>query len=55
MIFVTVGTQDKPFTRLLDLIQKAIDDGVIKEDVFVRLDIQSIKATYENIRFSFSR
>lgn len=36
MIFVTVGTQDKPFTRLLDLIQKAIDDGVIKDDVIVQ-------------------
>lgn len=36
MIFVTVGTQDKPFTRLLNLIQKAIDDGVIKDDVIVQ-------------------
>ena len=26
MVFVTVGTQDKPFKRLLDLVQKAIDE-----------------------------
>ena len=36
MILVTLGTQDKPFTRLLDAIQKAIDDGVIKEEVIVQ-------------------
>lgn len=44
MIFVTVGTQDKPFTRLLDLIQKAIDDGVIKEDVFVQAGYTKYKS-----------
>ena len=36
MILVTLGTQDKPFIRLLDSIQKAINDGIIKEEVIVQ-------------------
>ena len=36
MILVTLGTQDKPFTRLLDAIQNEIDNGIIKEEVIVQ-------------------
>lgn len=36
MIFVTVGTQDKPFTRLLKAIDGAIECGEIKDDVIVQ-------------------
>lgn len=36
MIFVTLGTQDKKFKRLLDDIQKEIDRGIIKEEVIVQ-------------------
>jgi UDP-N-acetylglucosamine transferase subunit ALG13 len=36
MILVTLGTQDKEFTRLLDAIQKEIDKGNIKEKVVVQ-------------------
>ena len=36
MILVTLGTQDKEFTRLLDTIQKEIDKGNIKEKVVVQ-------------------
>ena len=36
MIFVTLGTQDKPFKRLLDIIQKEIDKGNIKDKVVVQ-------------------
>lgn len=36
MILVTLGTQDKSFTRLLDAIQKQIDNGNIKERVVVQ-------------------
>ena len=37
MIFVILGTQDKKFTRLLDAIQKKIDEGKIskKEKIIV--------------------
>lgn len=36
MILVTLGTQDKPFNRLLEAIQKQIDKGNIKERVVVQ-------------------
>ena len=36
MIFVTLGTQDKSFKRLLDAIQKQIDKGNIKDKVVVQ-------------------
>lgn len=36
MIFVTLGTQDKSFKRLLDAIEKQIDNGIIKDKVIVQ-------------------
>ena len=33
MILVTLGTQDKSFSRLLTAIQKQIDLGIIKDKV----------------------
>lgn len=36
MIFVTLGTQDKQFTRLLNDIEKEIEKGNIKEKVIVQ-------------------
>lgn len=36
MILVLLGTQDKPFTRLLDAIQKQIDKGKIVGKVIVQ-------------------
>lgn len=36
MILVTLGTQDKSFTRLLEAIDKAIDKKYIKEEVIVQ-------------------
>ena len=36
LIFVTLGTQDKSFKRLLEAIQKQIDLGNIKEEVVVQ-------------------
>ena len=36
LIFVTLGTQDKSFKRLLDAIQKQIDLGNIKDKVIVQ-------------------
>ena len=36
MIFVTLGTQDKPFNRLLDAVQKQIDNKKIKGKVIVQ-------------------
>lgn len=36
MILVTLGTQDKQFPRLLKAVQKAIDEGKIKDRVVVQ-------------------
>ena len=36
MIFVTLGTQDKEFKRLLNDIQECINKGIIKENVIVQ-------------------
>lgn len=36
MIFVTLGTQDKPFTRLLKKIDEEINKGNIKEEIIVQ-------------------
>lgn len=36
MIFVTLGTQDKNFSRLLEAIEKSIDLGYIKDKVIVQ-------------------
>ena len=33
MILVTLGTQDKQFTRLLKAIDNAIDKGIIKRTI----------------------
>ena len=36
MILVTLGTQDKEFKRLLDIIEDAIENDIIKEEVVVQ-------------------
>jgi UDP-N-acetylglucosamine transferase subunit ALG13 len=36
MILVTLGTQDKPFVRLLNAIQKQVDNGNIKDKIIVQ-------------------
>lgn len=36
MIFVTLGTHDKPFNRLLEAVQKQIDLGNINDKVIVQ-------------------
>ena len=36
MILVTLGTQDKPFTRLLDSINEQIEKGNIEDEVIVQ-------------------
>lgn len=43
MIFVTVGTHEQPFNRLVKYIDKLKEDRIIREDVF----IQTGYSTYE--------
>ena len=42
MIFVTLGTQDKGFPRLLEAIDKEIEKGNIKEKVVVQAGLTSM-------------
>lgn len=44
MIFVTLGTQDKPFNRLLEAVQKEINKGNIKEKVVVQAGCTKFKS-----------
>lgn len=46
MIFVILGTQDKKFTRLLEAIQKAIDENKIskKEEIIVQAGSTKFKS-----------
>lgn len=41
MILVTLGTQDKKFYRLLEAVDKAINDKLIKEEVIVQAGYSS--------------
>lgn len=43
MIFVTVGTHEQPFNRLVECIDKLVETGKINEEVF----IQTGYSTYE--------
>lgn len=36
MILVTLGTQDKSFSRLLDMIEECIKEKIIKEEIIVQ-------------------
>lgn len=36
MILVILGTQDKPFNRLLEAVEKQIENGIIKDKVIVQ-------------------
>ena len=43
MLFVTVGTHEQPFNRLIKEVDRLVETGVIKDDVF----IQTGYSTYE--------
>lgn len=49
MILVTLGTQDKPFTRLLENIDKEITKGNIKEKIVVQAGYTKDKYQTENM------
>lgn len=36
MIFVTVGTHEQPFNRLIKEVDRLVETGVIKEEVFIQ-------------------
>lgn len=44
MILILLGTQDKPFTRLLDAVEKCINKGIIKEEVIAQIGFTKYKS-----------
>ena len=55
MILVTLGTNDKSFTRLLDGIHHAIEEGIIQEEVIVQAGYTKYQDVKMNIHSSFER
>ena len=53
MVFVTLGTQDKEFKRLLEMVDNAINDGIIKDEVVVQAGITKYESNNMKI-FSFT-
>lgn len=51
MIFVTVGTHEQPFNRLVECIDKLKEDGTIKEEVI----IQTGYSTYEPVNCKWQK
>lgn len=52
MIYVTLGTQKFNFNRLLEYVDRAIIDGVIREDVIVQTGYSDYKpVNYKSIDF----
>lgn len=46
MIFVTVGTHEQPFNRLLEYIDNMKKDGVITEDVIMQIGFSTYEPKY---------
>lgn len=55
MIFVTLGTQDKPFDRLLKEVDKEIEKGNIKEKVIVQAGFTKYKSKNMEIHDLFDK
>ena len=49
MIFVTLGTQDKSFKRLLQAIEKKIKVGKIKDKVIVQAGYTKFQSKYMEV------
>ena len=49
MILITLGTQDKQFTRLLEMLQKEINNGNIKDKVVVKAGHTKYESKYMEI------
>ena len=46
MIFVTVGTHEQPFNRLVKYIDELVRDGIIKEEVVIQTGYSTYKPKY---------
>ncbi len=46
MIFVTVGTHEQPFNRLIQKVDELVRDGEIKEEVFMQIGYSNYEPKY---------
>ena len=46
MIFVTVGTHEQPFNRLIEYIDNLKRDGIISEEVIMQTGVSTYEPTY---------
>lgn len=46
MIFVTVGTHEQPFNRLIQKIDELKKDGTIQEDVIIQTGFSTYEPNY---------
>ena len=46
MIFVTVGTHEQPFNRLIQKINELVRDGEIEDDVFMQIGYSTYEPKY---------
>lgn len=49
MVLVTLGTQDKPFNRLLEEVERQIKKGSIKDKVIVQAGCTKFKSKYMEV------
>lgn len=50
MIFITLGTQDKEFNRLVNEVDCLITKGIIKEEVIMQTGITKYKGKNKNVK-----
>lgn len=46
MIFVTVGTHEQPFNRLIQKVDELKRDGIIKDDVIIQTGFSTYEPNY---------
>ena len=46
MVFVTVGTHEQPFNRLIQKVDELKRDGVIKDDVIIQTGFSTYEPKY---------
>ena len=46
MIFVTVGTHEQPFNRLVEFIDKLVENEIIKDEVIIQTGYSTYKPKF---------
>lgn len=54
MIFVTVGTHEQPFNRLIQKVDELVKEGEIKEKVIMQIGFSTYKPKYCEYKSMFS-